>query len=368
MDDGGLKNLQGLLRERAAQAAAAAVANGGSVPQEEIDSLRKLSDLCAMIESTGSKPKANRWLPVTLLALALVFASALLFRHVAATQVEIEAAATSGEFRLAQTRFLTETAVVTSLRLTGIRRLSDPLCAGMSVENPPKDLTLMAESGSRPGTITLQPIEAKKGLTVTVLGGDSPTRWELAFSGIPQTVKATFEEFLKIDGEPCRIQAKFPRTLEATLDGRSSRVVLDFAKPPGQLLPPLLPIDRLAFVRTDVVELEGSVERQQSSTLTGGNIYLEELEGKQMKLRDGEWLDIGVRQGWLRAPRSPGANLLWRYRGSVDTLRAGSPDSRRDLKPSWLEYARAQHGMELLWGTALSLFGLGGTLIRWFKA
>jgi hypothetical protein len=227
---------------------------------------------------------------------------------------------------------------------------------------------LMAESVSRPGTITLQPIEAKKGLTVTLLGGDSPTRWSLAFSGIPQTVRATFEGFLKVDGEPCRIQAKFPRTLEATLDGSSSRVVLDFARPPGQLLPPLLPIDRLAFVRNDVVELEGSIERQQFSTLTGGSIFFEELEGKETKLRDGEWLEIGVRQGWLRAPRAAGANLAWRYRGSVGTLRSGPPDSRRDLKPSWLEYARAQHGMELLWGTALSFFGLGGTLIRWFKA
>ena len=366
MDDSGLENLRAVVRERAAKAADVA-AKGGSVPQEEIDSLRNLSDLCGTLESTAVKPKANRWIPGTLFLLALICASILLFRRVAATQVEIDATATSAEFRLAQTRPLTEAVVVTSLRLVGIKRLSDMRCAGMSAEHPPKDLTLIAGSGATPGSITLQPIEARKGLSVTVLGGDSPTHWALAFSGAPQTVRATFEGSLKIDGEPCRIEARFPRTLEATLDEKSSRLVLEFAKAPGQFLLSLLPVDRLAFVRSDVVDLEGRVEQQQSTTLTGGSIYFEDLEGKETKLRDGEWLEIGVRQGWLLAPCVAGGNLAWRYRGSVHALRSGPPDSSRDLKPSWLEYARAQHGIELLWGAALSLFGLGGTLVRWFK-
>jgi len=299
--------------------------------------------------------------------LALACASLLLFRRVAVTHVVIDATATSGEFRLSQTRSLTDTAVLTSIRLTGIRKLSGELCAELSGGKAPKDLTLVAENGKAPGTITLQPIEARKGQSVALLAGDSPTRWSFSFSGKAQPVKVTIEGFVKVDGEPCRIEAKFPRTLEADLDERSARIVLEFSKPPAQLLPPLLPIDRLAFLRTDMVELEGGLERQESSTFTGGSIFFEELEGKETKLRDGEWLDIGVREGWLRAPRAAGPSLAWRYRGSVDALRSGPPDSRRDLKPSWLEYARAQHGMELLWGTALSLFGLGGTLLRWLK-
>lgn len=368
MAGGEQEKLRSLLRERTARAASAALANGGSVSQEEIDNLRKLADLCSALDSTASKPKASRWFPAVMFVAALVCASFLLFRRVAVTQVEIDVSAASAEFRLAQTRSLTDTAVVTSLRLTGVRKLSANLCDSISGESTPRDFTLRGAIGTNTGTITLQPIEAKKGVSVSISAEDSPSRWVIGFSGAPQTVKATFEGSLRVDGEPCRIEAKFPRTLEAALDEKSSRVVLDFARTPHAFFPPLLPVDRLAFVRTDVLELGGTIERMQSSTLGGGSIFFEELEGKENKLRDGEWLDIGVRQGWLRTPRAAGPSLAWRYRGSVDTLRSGPPNARRDLKPSWLEYARAQHGIGLLWGTALSLFGLGGTLIRWFKA
>jgi hypothetical protein len=332
-----------------------------------MEEVRRLSDLVEALESTAPKRKPNRWLPAALFVLALVCASFLLFRRVAFTQVEIDVTAASAEFRLAQTRSLTGIAILTSLRLTGIRKLTGNLCESMPADNPPRDLTLIAASGTNPGSITLQPIEAKKGLSVSVAGDDSPNRWVLGFSGAPQTVRATMEGSLSIEGESCRIEAAFPRTLEATLDEKGSRAVLDFTSAPKSFFPPLLPIDQLTFVRTDVLELDGSLERQQSSTLAGGSIFFDELAGKESKLRDGEYLDIGVRQGWLRPPRVAGPTLSWRYRGSVDMLRSGPPDARRDLKPSWLEYARAQHAAGLLWGTALSLFGLGGTLIRWFK-
>jgi hypothetical protein len=112
------------------------------------------------------------------------------------------------------------------------------------------------------------------------------------------------------------------------------------------------------------VESQG---QQQASTVLSGTIFFEDL-GKETKLRDGEWLEIGTSGiGLVRPPRQSGSSLVWRYRASVESLKSGPADSQRDLKPSWLEYAQAQHGLELLWGTALSLFGLGGTLLRWWK-
>jgi len=366
MRDGKLENLRSVLRERAAQAAATALKNGGSVSSEDLDSLRNLSHLCNTLESTGPK-KTNRWTPLLVFLLALVCASVLLFRRVATTEVEINATARSAMFRLAQTRYITQPLVVTSLRVSGIRRLSDTPCAGLPAGNPP-EITLIAPKGTTPGTITLQPIEGTKGISVTVIGSKSPTHWTFAFAGPPQTIKVIYEGSLSMDGD-CRIEAKFPRTLEATLDNKSSLVTFDLPQSADIFPSPLLPIDQLAFVRTDIVELEGSVQYQESSTLTGGSVYLEDLDGKETtKLREGEWLQIGVGHGWLQLPAAGKADIAWRFRGSVNAIHAGTPDSRRDLKPSLLEYVRSQHAISLLWGTALSLFGLGGAAIRWFKS
>ena len=365
MRDGKLENLRSVLRERAAQAAATALKNGGSVSSEELDSLRNLSHLCNTLESTSPK-KTNRWTPLLVFLLALVCASVLLFRRVATAEVEINATASSAMFRLVQTRYITQPLVVTSLRVSGIRRLSDTPCAGANSGNSP-EITLIAQKGTTPGTITLQPIESTKGISITVTGSKSPTHWTIAFAGLPQTIKVIYEGSLRMDGD-CRIEAKFPRTLEATLDNKSSLVTFDLPQSADIFPSPLLPIDQLAFMRTDIVELGGSVQYQESSTLTGGSVYLEDLDGKETKLREGEWLQIGVGHGWLQLPAAGKADVAWRFRGSVNAILAGTPDSRRDLKPSLLEYVRSQHAISLLWGTALSLFGLGGVAVRWFKS
>lgn len=367
MRDGKLQSLRAVLRERTAQAAANALKNGGSVSSEEIASIRNLSNLCDTLDSTVPA-KANRWTPLLLFTLALACASLLLFRRVATTDVEISVKASSAEFRLAKTRYITRPIVVTSLRFSGIRELSDTLCEGLSGGKTPKELTLVAETGTTPGTITLQPVEGMKGVSITIVGGKPSTHWSLAFAGVPQTVKATYEGSLRIEGESCRIDTRIPRTLEATLDRKLSSVTFDLPEPSDVFPSPLLPIDRLAFVRTDIVTLEGVEEHQVSSTLTGGSVFLEELKGKETKLREGDWLEVGVQHGWLQLPAAGGADLAWRWRGSVDALHAGGPESRRDLKPSWLEYLRSQHAIGLLWGSALSLFGLGGAVMRWIKA
>jgi hypothetical protein len=35
--------------------------------------------------------------------------------------------------------------------------------------------------------------------------------------------------------------------------------------------------------------------------------------------------------------------------------------------PTWLEWLRARHGLSLLWGTALYLFGLAVGVLRWWR-
>lgn len=357
--DDDVNKLRKVVRERAARIAAAALAQGGLVEPGDVESLRALQDLCATLESLQPKPQSNRWLSAGLFIFALACASVLLLR-MSTTAVEINVTAGSGEFRLAEDRLLTEPAVVTSVRLVGVQRLSGELCPGWVASSPP-DLMIAADVGQNP--ITVQPIQAKSGLTVAVRATSSPNQWEFAFSGAPLRVTWTVEGAVTINDKPCPATG-FPRAVTASFDERASRLMLEFGDPHRTVLPALLPVESLSFVRTDFVEAQGL---QQTSSLLGGTIFLEDLNGKEIKLRDGEWLDVTIRHnGWLHPPQASGPSLAWRYRGSVDALSAGPIDGQRNLKPSWLEYARTQHALELLWGTALSLFGMGGALFRWW--
>jgi hypothetical protein len=48
-------------------------------------------------------------------------------------------------------------------------------------------------------------------------------------------------------------------------------------------------------------------------------------------------------------------------------METGSEDSPRSLMPTWLEWLKARHGLSLLWGTTLYLFGLVLGVARWIR-
>jgi hypothetical protein len=57
-----------------------------------------------------------------------------------------------------------------------------------------------------------------------------------------------------------------------------------------------------------------------------------------------------------------GSVQLWRQLG----MTTGSGEGRRTLMPTYLEWMRARHGVSLLWGTTLYLFGLIAGALRWW--
>ena len=59
--------------------------------------------------------------------------------------------------------------------------------------------------------------------------------------------------------------------------------------------------------------------------------------------------------------------IALRFHGHVRGMSTGSADSPRSLMPTYLEWIRARHGVELLWGTTLYLFGLIAGALRWWK-
>ncbi len=55
------------------------------------------------------------------------------------------------------------------------------------------------------------------------------------------------------------------------------------------------------------------------------------------------------------------------FHGRVKGMKIGSDANPRSLMPTLLDWLRAQHGLSLLWGTTVYLFGIGLAVVRWFK-
>jgi hypothetical protein len=59
-------------------------------------------------------------------------------------------------------------------------------------------------------------------------------------------------------------------------------------------------------------------------------------------------------------------HIALRFYGQVSDLRIHWGEETINLMPTYLEWLRTQHGLYLLWGSALYLFGLLITIVRWW--
>jgi hypothetical protein len=55
------------------------------------------------------------------------------------------------------------------------------------------------------------------------------------------------------------------------------------------------------------------------------------------------------------------------FRGTTRGIRSGWSDRPANLMPTYLDWLQAHHGLSLLWGTTLYLFGVAATILRWWR-
>ena len=90
----------------------------------------------------------------------------------------------------------------------------------------------------------------------------------------------------------------------------------------------------------------------------------EELAGRELHLRSGEGLRFGSSHGEVRTLELRDGHIALTFHGYVRGMTTGGAENRRSLMPTYLEWLSAQHGLSLLWGTTLYLFGLVIGLLR----
>ena len=127
-------------------------------------------------------------------------------------------------------------------------------------------------------------------------------------------------------------------------------------------------IDSLALFRLDqYLDLQQTIVRR-ISTVISGTLYFQSLGGKERPVRASEMISFKKVKGEIRTLELKGDQIALSFHGRVSGMTTGGEENSISLMPTYLEWLKARHGLSLLWGTTLYVFGLILGVLRWWRA
>ena len=223
--------------------------------------------------------------------------------------------------------------------------------------------------GTRDGTITLAGIAVPAKTVGSLRYGGVPNRFRLSLAAADLDVRADVQGPVTAavaGGDVQEMDFDVPQAVDLR-GGSETNLDLRFRDIEDSGFSPQFEVDALSFVRIDERrDTEHSAVRELS-TVVSGTLYMESLNGEKRELRPAELLQFSGVAGDILAMRLTPDHVSLRFQGQVSDIVAGTPQSRRSLMPTLLEWARAQHGVSLLWGGSLYMFGIVVSLLRWLK-
>jgi hypothetical protein len=133
------------------------------------------------------------------------------------------------------------------------------------------------------------------------------------------------------------------------------------------LLAPGLDVIELGLMRIDEVTEGDRTAVRAVSTVQSGSVYLEELGGRELRLRAHEGLRFDLARGEVRSIGVKDGALALNFHGRVRGMASGPLDHPRNLMPRWLDWLRENQPLSLLWGSAVYLFGVSTAVRQWWK-
>jgi hypothetical protein len=128
-----------------------------------------------------------------------------------------------------------------------------------------------------------------------------------------------------------------------------------------------IPVDALALTRLEEFALPHKSVVAPLSTVLGGSIFFDSLDGARHPLRAGEHLRLEVAEGRIESLRLLDDRIALKFRGSVSAVATGGEDIGRDLMPSLLQWLKARQPLSLVWGATIFLYGLIVSATRWYR-
>lgn len=370
------KQLKELVRRKANQAAANAVASDGAQAEEEISSLRKLSQLVKTFSRAQPPTPRKRWPVILILIGTLLCVSVLVFSHVWRTAIEMDVALSEVSFVLSEEQTLTSPFQLSALGVSGFNRLELPelkqrdLYESLTESEGDKQVLLSLSSSGKSGSISLGSVILPAGSRVWLRRNEGPRQYRLSVKA-----DSTQELRTEVNGTVKVSTSNAPSEILELMSPRA--FVFEFG--PGELdldltlpgedavsLAPNLAIKDPHFLSLEeIVDTEHTLVRK-IPTILSGSIYYSALDGQQRQLREGEGLRLTGCEGELRRIEIMTKGLRFNFVGKVSGMEKGEGAYKSNIMPTVLEWIRANHGWTLLWGTTLYLFGLVLGAIRWW--
>jgi hypothetical protein len=369
--------LRTLVRARANALQTEAIRSGGSIPQEQLEELRRLASLAGIYDAAQPKAPRRRWPLIALFASTLVIVSILLFVRRRSTEIELDLHVTELGFVLPERQLLNEPLRLGALGISGLRAIQLPrgrsseaatLTSGHDFESG-INLAVAIENQSR-GEVGLPELILPAGTHVSFKKTDLPGQYRWALEGTGFDLRADVVGPVRVDPEGgTGRQLTFLSPKPVVFEPQSNDVNLDltFLVLPQKLPPVPRNIQDLSLLRIENRRGPDGLPVRRLSTILSGSIYFEELNGQELKLRPGEDIRFESSEGEIESLELKDDGVVFQFRGRVHGITAGSTETRRSLMPTWLDWLKARRGFYLLWGTAVYLFGLIAGVLRWLK-
>lgn len=337
-----------------------------------------LERLTRLVAADGAPRPARRrpaWPVALLLGATLLVVSTLLFARVRATEIEMELDASELTFTLARQDVLLRNVMVDHLAVSGLDRIALPFELERAFGNGTADPDL---------AISLQVVQPEQGDASITIGALAPpaataVRLRLVDAGEYRLSMHSPEFGLRVDvvgpvivavSGSGRQQVDLIVPEPITLTADSSGIVdldITFRDLARQNIAVQVPVRELGFMRMDEFGARDIQLVRPLSTILSGTLYFESLNGAAHTVRPGERLRFAKAEGEIRSLRLHEDRLSILWAGRVSGMHTGSDDRPRNLMPTWLDWLRARHGLSLLWGTTLYLFGIFLGVWRWLR-
>jgi hypothetical protein len=362
--------LRAQLADKVRDLAEEARQNGGNIDADALANAQRLSQLWQLQRDLTPSREKNRWAVAALFAATVAIVSVLLLAHVRESEVELDLMVSELRFKVDSRQQLTDMLQLETLGASGLSRVALP---GIDANGsaPVSAVRLSADaSGAAAGTISLEPMVAPAHAEITLSVGDVPGEFRLSISRLDAVLRADVNGTIHAAGPRSPQQTLNVATPQSiVLTPGSTGVNLDLAlqSADATLVAPGLTITDMTVMRIDEVHEGGETVVRAASTILSGSVYLEELGGRELRLRANEGLRFAAAFGEIRSIGRKGGGLALNFHGRVRGMVSGPLEHPRNLMPRWLDWLRANQPLSLLWGSAIYLFGLSTAVRQWWE-
>jgi hypothetical protein len=221
------------------------------------------------------------------------------------------------------------------------------------------------------GQISLDPIHAGAGTVVSISRSRDEPLLGVSLRGESPQININLGGTISIAaGGRQSGQRDFGRSRPVRVEsGQPNTLYLSLRFPPDRdvAFAPHIAVAALSLQQVRDVVVEGLRTPRSVSTVLGGEIFNESLNGRQYPLRRGQWLSLDGIDGEIRSMELAPQGIQFDFHGTVADIRVGSSSNQRSLMPSWLEWIAERHSVKLLWGSFFWLLTTVFGVIKWWN-